>query len=96
MIDTAGNRDIKLDDVLCQLNGAFAIVLADRKGFGIVTDPLSFTQVYIGNDADTNTRCVGTHPDLVSALCDSGLRIDKVSIGEFFVTWHAVFSVHYV
>ncbi|MHC4172906.1 MAG: asparagine synthase-related protein [Planctomycetota bacterium] len=78
-------REVSLesDAVFGKLNGAFAVVLADNGGFSVITDPLSFTQVYVGNDVDNSPLCVGTHPDLVSALCGSGSRIDTVSVGEF-------------
>lgn len=79
------NRTFSLesDEVFRKLNGAFAIVLAYNEGFSVITDPLSFTQVYVGNDLDNSPLCVGTHPDSISVLCGSGSRIDAVSVGEF-------------
>jgi hypothetical protein len=78
-----GKISLESDEIFKRLNGAFAIVLADNGGFSVITDPLSFTQVYVGNDVDNSPLCVGTHPDSVSALCGSGSRIDAVSVGEF-------------
>ena len=64
-----GKISLESDDIFGKLNGAFAIVLADNGGFGVITDPLSFTQVYVGRDTQSSVVCLGTHPDLVSAIC---------------------------
>jgi hypothetical protein len=70
------------DAVLEKLNGAFAIVMANRAGFSIVTDPLSFTQVFGGRNAANETVAFGTHADLVAALSGSQEAVDPVSLAE--------------
>ena len=78
------NDDICLqsDVVFEQLNGAFAIVLADQAGFSIVTDLMSFIPVYKGTNANNDVVSFGTHPDLVAAVSQSSFTFDMISVAE--------------
>lgn len=78
-----GKISLESDEILKKLNGAFAILIADNEGFHVVTDPLSFVQVYGGTDGHNNLASVGTHCDLVASISDKSLHIDMVSVGEF-------------
>ena len=78
----AGDADLQSDEVFQQLNGTFALAVADSSGVAVITDMLAFTQVYVGKDTQGSVVCLGTHPDLVSAICGTR-RLDTVSVGEF-------------
>jgi hypothetical protein len=78
-------------EIFGKLNGSFAILIADNEGFNVVTDPLSFVQVYEGTDGHNNLASVGTHSDLVASISDKSLHIDTVSVGEFLSSGTPVF-----
>jgi hypothetical protein len=67
--------------VLDKLNGAFIILLADRDGLFLITDPVSFTPVYQVRNSEP--AVVGSQPDLVSCIGPRPFDIDVVSVGEF-------------
>ncbi len=79
------------DGLLKQLNGAFSIVLADQTGVSIVTDPMSFTQVFVGKGREGNAASFGTHADLVALLSDASTPLDLVSIVQFLQRAHCTF-----
>jgi hypothetical protein len=78
-----GKISLESDESFKKLNGAFAILIADDEGFNVVTDPLSFVQVYEGTDGHNDLVSIGTHCDLVASISDKSLHIDMVSVGEF-------------
>jgi hypothetical protein len=65
------------------LNGAFAMVIADRQGLSIITSPLDFTPVFVGAGEGGEPVAFGTHPDVVAGLAGALDQVDPVSIGEF-------------
>jgi asparagine synthase (glutamine-hydrolysing) len=77
-----GNQPFLPGSALNRLNGSFAIIVADQKGFCIITDPMNFLQVYMATDARGNIASVGTHSDLVAKV-GGQLALDLPSIGEF-------------
>lgn len=82
---------LEVDELFERLNGTFAIVLGNDKGFSIVTDLLSFVPVYLGKNKQGRISSFGTHPDLVRVLSDRGSSIDIVSVGEFLDKGHTLF-----
>lgn len=85
------NLSLQTDEVFEKLNGAFAIVFADTTGLCIVTDPASFTMVYVGKNSCNEAVSFGTHPDLVASISDKSLHIDMVSVGEFLNSGTPIF-----
>ena len=77
------SENLENDKLFSQLNGAFAFLLADAKRFCIITDPMSFTPVYVGKDKEDNAVSFGTHPDLVASISNSNFITDLISAGEF-------------
>jgi len=77
------DSSLKTDEIFAKLSGAFAILQADDEGLSIVTDILSFVQVYAGSDGAGKLVALGTHPDLVALICGKAPRLDLVSLGEF-------------
>ncbi|MCK4793075.1 MAG: hypothetical protein KAV87_55610 [Desulfobacteraceae bacterium] len=93
-IQECGNNDnlsLQTDEVFEELNGAFAIVFANTIGLCIVTDPVSFTMVYVGKNRNNEAVSFGTHPDLVASISDKSLHIDMVSVGEFLNSGTPIF-----
>jgi len=79
------------DELFKKLNGAFAILLAHKSGFSIITDPMNFTPVYAGMDTNNNTISFGTHPDMVACISSKSLSVDKVSAAEYLATGNNTF-----
>jgi asparagine synthetase B (glutamine-hydrolysing) len=77
------NSELKNNRFFRELNGAFAILLADETGPSVVTDPLASVQVYVGRARDGSIAALGTHPDLVACLADAEDEMDAVSVFEF-------------
>jgi hypothetical protein len=82
--NTRGENPVSLadDKVLEKLNGAFAVIMANWAGFSLVTDPLSFVQVFAGRNAVNEMVAFGTHADLVAALSGGREAVDLVSLAE--------------
>lgn len=80
-----GNDDISLlhDELFKKFNGAFVILLAQKRGFSLVTDLLGYTPVYVGRNEQNQIVAYGTHPDLVACISNDSFDIDTVSIAEF-------------
>jgi asparagine synthetase B (glutamine-hydrolysing) len=74
---------IASDEVLRQLDGAFALLVADQQGLCLVTDLLSSLQVYAGYDAGGRLCVWGTHPDLTAVLTGRPLDVDCAAAAEF-------------
>lgn len=87
------NEDTLLaeDEVLSQLNGAFAILFANSLGLCIITDPGGFVPVYVGYDCRRQPVCFGTHSDVVARVSDCDLHVDPVSVAEFLNTGNCTF-----
>lgn len=66
-----------------QLNGAFAILLADEDGAAVITDPLASVQIYAGWDRKGRLSAIGTHADLVAVVAGEDYEIDPVAVFEF-------------
>lgn len=66
-----------------ELNGAFAIVLADDQGCWVITDPMSFVQVYETRSPTGQLLGIGTHADTVAAACRQAEKADLCSVAEF-------------
>jgi len=82
---------LETDEHFSKLNGAFAIIVLCNKGFGIVTDPLNYTQVYISRKTGRSISAVGTHPDLVASVGDNFSDLDISSVGEYLNSGRATF-----
>jgi len=74
---------LQSDELFDQLNGAFAMIAANPKGFCIVTDLMSFIPVYVGTNDVNIPVAFGTHPDIVASISSDSLKLDAVSAGEF-------------
>lgn len=74
---------LERDSLFEKLNGAFAILIANAKGFSIITDPMNFTPVYAGMDTHNNFVSLGTHPDLVACISRDKICVDEVSMAEY-------------
>lgn len=81
--DTSRQSGLWTDGEFERLNGAFALLLADKQGPAVVTDPLGSVQVYSGYDHAGNLVAIGTHPDLVALLARGESEPDPVSVFEF-------------
>jgi asparagine synthetase B (glutamine-hydrolysing) len=93
-LQNAGDRtpvSLAADGMFERLNGAFAIVRADPAGFSIVTDPMSFTQVFAGKNVKNEVVAFGTHADLVAALTGTSEAMDPVSIAEHLLAGHCTY-----
>lgn len=77
--------------LLDKLNGAFAIFIAFEDRIVLITDPLSFTQIYYYKDEDDNLLAVGTHPDITAVVADDNPKLDMVSLSHFLSIKHPVF-----
>lgn len=77
---------LESDPLFEKLNGAFAILYASENILTIVTDPMNFTPVYLGQDDNDTIVSLGTHPDLVASLFAFMPKVDRVSLGEFLVS----------
>jgi hypothetical protein len=73
---------LESDEVFRELNGAYAIVIADEQGISIVGDLLNLVQIYVGYDTNKKVSAIGTHSDLVAALIGESFNIDHVSAAE--------------
>ena len=82
---------LKTDEHFNKLNGAFAIIVLHNKGFSIITDPLNYTQVYMGRKEGHTISTVGTHPDLVASVSDNLSILDVSSLGEYLNSGRATF-----
>jgi hypothetical protein len=71
------------DEVLRQLDGAFAFLVADQQGLCLITDLLSSVQVYAGYDPSGRPCVWGTHPDLTAVLTGRPLSVDCAAAAEF-------------
>ena len=85
------SHDVDNDSVLAQLNGAFAVLLADETGFSIVVDPLGFTQVFLAEEGKGNVLAVGTHAETVAIAGDVSTDIDLISAVQFLRHGHCLF-----
>jgi len=74
-----------------KLNGAFAVFYADESGVIIITDPLSFIQLYAAADKHDYPISIGTHPDLTSVVTDDDPDIDYISAAEFLDSGRTAF-----
>ena len=86
-----GMNFLKTDEYFSKLNGAYAIIAIYNKGFSVVTDPLNYTQVYIGRKEGHITSAVGTHPDLVASVSGNLSILDIPSLGEYLNSGRATF-----
>jgi asparagine synthase (glutamine-hydrolysing) len=65
------------------LNGSFAFMIADARGFSVITDLMNYVQVYMASDEQGHILSVGTHPDLVASVGGQAAKLDLTSVGEF-------------
>jgi asparagine synthetase B (glutamine-hydrolysing) len=66
-----------------QLDGAFALLVADEHGPCLLTDLLSSLQVYAGYDRSERLCVWGTHQDLTAILTDRPWAVDCAAAAEF-------------
>ncbi len=80
------------DALLNQINGTFGLIFVDQSGFSIVTDPLGFTQVFVGRNRAGCATAFGTHADIVAVLGDGCGSVDVISLAEFLRKGYCTFS----
>lgn len=86
-----GSVSIQTDELFGKLNGAFGIIVANARGFSIVTDPVSFVPLYVGKNSSDEAVSFGTHPDLVAIITGDSLKLDVVSAAEFLNSGNSTF-----
>ena len=93
LLQLGGNdkTSLEADELFEGVNGTFAMVFGNDKGFSIVTDLLSFIPVYLGKNKQGRISSFGTNPDLVAVLSGQESSVDIVSVGEFLDTGHTLF-----
>lgn len=85
------SASIQTDELFEKLNGAFAIILANARGFSIVTDPVSFIPVYVGKNSSDEALSFGTHTNSVAIITGDSLKLDVVSAAEFLNSGNSTF-----
>lgn len=83
---------LEYDELLNQINGTFGLILVDQSGFSIVTDPMGFTQVFVGRNRAGRATVFGTHADIVAVLGNTCASVDVISLAEFLRKGYCTFG----
>ena len=78
--------------VLSALNGAFAILIADNNSLLIITDPMGYTQVFLGKKTFKNYTYIfiGTSSQVLSSV-SKNYEYDHISLAEFLISGTSTF-----
>src|ERR1035438_5371271 len=83
-------------NALQNLNGNFVVFLLDRAAghFLMVTDRCGMMLAYASGPV-SQSRVIGSHPDVLAAVTDEAFKWDLTSLAEFIMTGRLTFPCTY-
>lgn len=68
------------------LNGSFAVVMADSHRVAVMSDPMAGVQIYVARDDEGRVLAMGSHSDLVAVTAGVSGQLDPISMADYLDT----------